>query len=198
MENTVVLKEEKIGLYPVQLIQRYSEYKKANIFVVYVPKKSSWSNSTAKVYVTKSTLEEAMEVYTKTCNQFRIADEDKKQRRAERNAVRKAETKLAAESIKVGDIFRHTSGYSMTFNDFYQVVSISGKRVKVVEIGSEITSGDAGYSGNERPLKMTDTSNLTESDLKIGTVVGMNVISVNGDYASLVEEGRSYYFNRMD
>lgn len=55
------------------------------------------------------------------------------------------------ESVKIGDIFHSSWGYSMTINSYYQVV---GKKGKTSVVLKEIKSEKVGYSdGEETPIK---------------------------------------------
>ena len=68
----------------------------------------------------------------------------------ERKANAEAEALEFAKTLKVGDIFHCGWGYSMTLNDFYQVVEItkSRKSVKVRKLNKFLTEHDGyGQSG---------------------------------------------------
>jgi hypothetical protein len=71
---------------------------------------------------------------------------DARAARIKENQVYKAEQKaknvVKAQEVQVGDIFHCGWGYSMSLNDFYQVIAKKGNKVTVREIGSEYVSGD--------------------------------------------------------
>jgi len=74
----------------------------------------------------------------------------------ERKERAEAEAVEFAKTLKVGDIFHCGWGYSMTLNDFYQVVEItkSRKSVKVRKLKKFMTSSDAyGQSGMQSCTK---------------------------------------------
>jgi hypothetical protein len=68
------------------------------------------------------------------------ADKVKKEEKKQLQKTEKVE-----DHIKVGDVYYSSWGYEQTNVDFYQVVEVKGKRVRLVEIGkSEVES--SGYS----------------------------------------------------
>lgn len=119
---------------------------------------------------------------------------EKEELRKQRLAEQKKKREELAASIKVGDLFKRSWGYDMTFNDFYQVTNIKGKKIYVRPVASEITEWYRGYSGEEKPVK----------DSFIGEEQGY-ILSPYGwikvcdyDHAYKAEWDRSYYFNRED
>jgi hypothetical protein len=74
----------------------------------------------------------------------------------ERKERAEAEAVEFAKTLKVGDIFHCGWGYSMTLNDFYQVVEItkSRKSVKVRKLKKFMTASDSyGQSGMQSCTK---------------------------------------------
>jgi len=55
--------------------------------------------------------------------------------------------------LEVGDVLNDHFSYTMTFNTFYQVVEVKGKRVTVREIEKEWISGNIGWNGQVTPIK---------------------------------------------
>ena len=56
--------------------------------------------------------------------------------------------------IKVGDILAGTWGYSMVIPVFYQVVKVTDKRIKLVELEKRMVSHDGyGQRGYEVPIQ---------------------------------------------
>ena len=107
----------------------------------------------------------------------------------------KAERQAAPRGVEVGDILVCSWGYSMTLVDFYQVVGTKGKyTVELRKIASEVTKGDAGYSGNCIGVKdaFVDDKILTKQ-CREGTV------KISSHQSARKWVGvREYYFNRMD
>jgi hypothetical protein len=67
--------------------------------------------------------------------------------------VKSAEDRLAhgnGHEFRIGDILHTSWGYSMTLNSFYQVVGVTAKSVKVVQLESEDVESD-GFVGLEQP-----------------------------------------------
>ena len=56
-------------------------------------------------------------------------------------------------AVKIGDIFNATWGYDQTNQDFYQVVSLNGRRATLRELGREITSSAGFMSNHVVPIK---------------------------------------------
>lgn len=79
-----------------------------------------------------------------------------KNREAQANARAKANEKAEEfqKSVKVGDIFWCGWGYSMSLNDWYQVVekTASGKSVKVKKLAKKNVTSDGGFSGQETAI----------------------------------------------
>ena len=53
--------------------------------------------------------------------------------------------------VKVGDIFDAYWGYSMTLHSFYQITSIKGQKVTIIELEKEWVDGD-GFQGHVMPI----------------------------------------------
>jgi hypothetical protein len=119
----------------------------------------------------------------------------------ERHAQRKADAKEAKrvalveakKNIAIGDIYVASWGYSMTIVDAYQVVGKTAAMVTLREIDMTTTSGDAGFTGEVRPIK---DAFLNEKTMKkrIGEYIKID----SSAFARKWDGERSYYFNRMD
>lgn len=117
-------------------------------------------------------------------------DELRKKRLADNKKRRDA---LLAD-IKVWDLFHRSWGYDMTFNDFYQVTKVVGKKIYVRPISSEITDWYRGYSWEEKPVK--DSFCWDEKSYLLSPHGWIKVCDYDHAYKS--EWDRSYYFNRED
>ena len=94
----------------------------------------------------------------------------------ERKAKAEAESLEFGKSLKVGDIFHCGWGYSMTLNDFYQVVEItkSRKSVKVRKLKKFMTEhdgyGQAGFQSctkNDFASDKISTHRIQDGHIKI-------------------------------
>lgn len=94
----------------------------------------------------------------------------------ERKAKAEAEALEFGKSLKVGDIFHCGWGYSMTLNDFYQVVEItkSRKSVKVRKLKKFLTEhdgyGQAGFQSctkNDFASDKISTHRIQDGHIKI-------------------------------
>lgn len=69
-------------------------------------------------------------------------------------------TTASRDDVRVGDIYHVISGYSMTFNDYYEVVSVSatGKSCTVMPLRRVIINGDINspYGCTVRPVTGVD------------------------------------------
>jgi hypothetical protein len=103
---------------------------------------------------------------------------------------------------KVGDILYSSSGYSMTFVDFYKVIKVSpsGKSVSLQPLHSDVVEGDAGYTGYVMPSNKEDRSEkpiLNKRVYPAGSH-GYSVSKVDGYAKAYKWDGKKKYFNRMD
>ena len=118
----------------------------------------------------------------------------KKNKKKQRLAEQKKRREEIAASIKVWDLFHRSWGYDMTHNDFFQVTAIKGKKVYVRPIAKKTTSGDAGYTWEEMPVK---DAFIWDEEWYILSPLGWIKVC-DYDHAYLSEWGRSYYFNYVD
>lgn len=119
---------------------------------------------------------------------------NKEEARKQRLAENKKRREELAASIKVGDLFKRSWGYDMTFNDFYQVTKVVGKKIYVRPITSEVTEWYKGYSWEEMPIK--DSFCWDEEAYILSPRGWIKVCDY--DHAYKAEWNRSYYFNRED
>ncbi len=114
-----------------------------------------------------------------------------KRKTEEYKLEKKAKNKEFKALIKVGVQLRTTFSYNMTFNDFYEVLEVKGNKVQLAELQSEWVSGDAGWTG-EVACTTIRTGKVLEGKFT------PNGLKINGRFASIVEEGATYYENHMD
>lgn len=162
-------------------------------WVYRVTKRAHWWRK-AVAYFTFRSDEEKIQKFNTFCVNESQRQNLKEERRLERLAENKKRRQELAESIKVWDLFKRSRGYDMTFNDFYQVTGVKGKKIYVRPISSEVTSWDAWYTGEEEPIK--DAFIWEERAYIISPHGGLKVCDY--DWAFKSEWNRSYYFNRMD
>lgn len=118
-------------------------------------------------------------------------------RKREERETRRAGIENLKASIKIGDLFNSTISYSMTLNQFYQVVAIDGLRVALVRIGSEKLTG-GGYSGDERAVKVDEVEAVTMKRIE-ARIVGEKILSLGYDgHAYSTTESETHYYNTMD
>ena len=103
------------------------------------------------------------------------------------------------EEIVVGDIFASSWGYSMTLNDFYQVVGKSGKSTLLLKkiAGRNIPCGGDGFSGHEEPVKDSFT-HPSAPVIKKRYLKNQYIKFASYKRATLHTEGHTYYFNTLD
>jgi len=111
--------------------------------------------------------------------------------KAEYQAEKKLRAKEFKASIKVGNYIRTTFSYNMTFNDFYEVLSIKGAKVTLAVVKSEWVSGDAGYTG-QVSCTSERTSKVVEGKF---TTAGLKIQDRYGRVCTLEE---NFYENHMD
>jgi hypothetical protein len=74
--------------------------------------------------------------------------------REELKAARKKETLAFVHLLQVGDILVSSWGWEQTNVDFYQVIEVKGKMVKIQEIAQSMPNGEEGFmTGYVIPLK---------------------------------------------
>ncbi|MGD0652262.1 MAG: hypothetical protein ABSA97_14190 [Verrucomicrobiia bacterium] len=98
------------------------------------------------------------------------------ERAAERDAFR------AADHVKVGDIFEHSWGYDQTNIEYFEVVAVGNKTVKVRQIAAKAVEGTQGFmSQTVRPCPgqfLEKTYNLTGGRVRGHEVEGALTVLV--------------------
>jgi hypothetical protein len=114
-----------------------------------------------------------------------------KTREAEKMAKRKANAEVkASDFYQVGDIVVNTWGYEQTNVDFYKVISMTGKTIKVQEIG-EIQSG---YESHGMACQvMPDPDRLFEKVYNLRVKAEGRLSSPKSYYYFHKHSGRSQY-----
>lgn len=106
--------------------------------------------------------------------------------------------------LEVGDVLNDYFSYTMTFNNFYQVVSVKGKSVTAKPIHSKM-DGD-GWTGRETPIKDAFSSNETSVFKMRGNFAKKEDVSIKSGrsgrvyYIAPKPDGTypSSYYNRLD
>lgn len=106
--------------------------------------------------------------------------------------------------LEVGDVLNDYFSYTMTFNNFYQVVSVKGKSITARPIRSD-KDGD-GWYGQETPIKNAFSSNETTVFKMRGNFAKKEDVSLKSGrsgriyYVAPKSDGTypSSYYNRLD
>jgi len=108
--------------------------------------------------------------------------------------------KAIEHNYKAGDIFRRTFGYSMTINDFYQVIETTPKTITLHRIGKKWVGGEVGFTGNVSPIKndFQPDTNFPPAILKRKPVRQGGYVVAGGDYLYPTTEGSEHYENHLD
>ena len=109
-------------------------------------------------------------------------------------AEQKAKNVVSAQNVQVGDIFRCGWGYSMSLNDFYQVISKKGNKVTVREIASEYVEGD--WMGGQ--VKCIPGSFTARGSEFTKLLKGDSFKVSDSRYAYKCDPTRSYYESHAD
>ena len=92
-------------------------------------------------------------------------------------AERKAEKQNIVNGLKVGDILHYSWGYEQTNCDFFQVVEVLPKSVKIREIGSKMVEGGGGSSMSCHSVPVPDSfpANAPVMLKKLGDSTGVGM-----------------------
>jgi len=96
------------------------------------------------------TADEAIAILARWHDNLKVKLDEKAERRTKRNDARKESTKAAIEKVQVGDIFSTSWGYDQTNVEFFKVVEVGERSIKVVQVAQKIISGD-GWGGRVIP-----------------------------------------------
>lgn len=102
--------------------------------------------------------------------------------------------------FNVGDVLNHSFGYSMTLNNYFQVIEVKGMNLVLREICSEILTGD-GYSGQERAIKDCFKNETLISKRVQVRVYGSDIsfiIKYDNGNLKLANTEKGEYYNKMD
>lgn len=100
------------------------------------------------------------------------------------------------ESVKIGDIFHSSWGYSMTINSYYQVV---GKKGKTSVVLREIKSEKEGYfDGKETPIKDSFKKDDTFTKRVKDYGYGVAAVKINDCEYAKIWSGKANLFNNND
>lgn len=98
------------------------------------------------------------------------------------------ETKI--ETCAIGDVYVSTLSYSMTSNQFYEVIAIRGSKVVLSHCAKVRTKGD-GWSGSERCGEIDRTNSITVTMRK-------GIPFVGGRALKKTTRDKDHYFNNLD
>ncbi len=154
------------------------EYKDANAIIYYTEKNGAfyaiaYSGKRSKPdfnykFKSEQSLETHISCYLKTLIE------------RERSKIERKEKRLSFEhSLKIGDILYCSWGYDQTNIDFYQVIGLIGKHVKIKEINSSMPKGEEGFmTGHVIPIKDSFTNdNIYLKKVLIGNTLKINSFS---------------------
>jgi len=98
---------------------------------------------------------------------------------------------------KVGDLLHYSYGYSMSLNDFYQIISIKNKTMICKEIASEYVNESGFMSGNVKAIK---NSFLDKKEVKANIRIQSygECITINGNRVYITTEDSTHYENHCD
>jgi len=103
-----------------------------------------------------------------------------------RELLKKEATKNMENPYKVGDIFYDSWGYEQTNIDFYQVVEVTPKSIKLREIAGDLFETNRGDSGRTKPLADQFVSEeILVKSVQIKVWADKVVYYVKGKYSSL-------------
>ena len=118
----------------------------------------------------------------------------KEERKKEWMERRKEMKRKAIDELNVWDLLHGSRWYDMTHNDFLQVCDKKWSKVFCRYVHSVITSWDAGYTGEEEPIK---DSFCDEGEWYVISPYGWIKLS-ECRRARKSEWNRSFYFNYVD
>ena len=118
----------------------------------------------------------------------------KEERKKEWMERRKEMKRKAIDELNVWDLLHGSRWYDMTHNDFLQVCDKKWSKVFCRYVHSVITSWDAGYTGEEEPIK---DSFCDEGEWYVVSPYGWIKLS-ECRRARKSEWNRSFYFNYVD
>ena len=116
----------------------------------------------------------------------------------------KAETKPAEVAneygVKVGDVFQMSWGYDQTNNDFFQVVGVTAKKVRIVEVAPSYTTEWATAMAEDRKLTFKEGEMLPRverslwiNDNENGDLKSVRDYSRDKNDPQIVISGRGHY-----
>jgi hypothetical protein len=116
------------------------------------------------------------------------------EKKAANNAAKKTANAalVASDHFNIGDIIVNTWGWEQTNVEFYQVVAVLNKKIKVVEIAHSTVEGSEGFmSCNVMPRMDAFCSDERTLSLKVDVWDGKQVVNI-------CNPERYYYFHKWD
>ena len=130
-------------------------------------------------------------IYKSVDNKIRIETEKLQKKEAQKKAM---DNLKASDYFSVGDVIVNTWGWEQTNVDFYQVIEVLNKKIKVREICSEIVKATGGMSADVTACK---DSFLNDKILLLSLKPDVNK---TGDVTScrICNPESYYYFRKWD
>ena len=168
-----VIETVTIDKYTFQIYKRPSNvkhYANKPFAVIYdkATPKGKWSKYSTIEHFVFATYEECEEYVTKLYGAIHKRLKADKKRKEEKAAAQKALN--ASEFYKVGDIVYNSWGYEQTNISFYQVLKVTAKSIKVVEVSQEMENDsmyDHGMAWNVLAVKDSFLDNAKPFTLRV-------------------------------
>lgn len=112
---------------------------------------------------------------------------------ADRKQVKKDVRANMVNPFKVGDILYDSWGYDQTNIDYFQVVSVGNRSVKIRSIGQKFVRGDAGWAETISPAKDDFIGEEMNRNLQVDSRGGIHVPSPRRGWLFPTTEGSEHY-----
>ena len=168
----------------------YSTELKKAIFYAGKSSKSWW-------FFRFGSIDEMIErIYKSVDNQIRIETEKLQKKEAQKKAM---DTFKASDYFSVGDIIVNTWGWEQTNVDFYQVVDVLNKKIRVKEIGAKIIENSM-YSHGMACELVPEKDSFVEEGRKTEYLLSLKAdIKKSGEISARICNPESfYYFRKWD
>ena len=126
-------------------------------------------------------------------NQFFANSEAYTNWKAERTAARRRGPDMS--QYTVGTILHASTSYSMTFNDYWQIVHVKGQTITMRKLKNEPVTGD-GYSGQEIAVRDCFAEGKWAEELT--RRVTSKGVAVDKNKHAHVWDGKPDYYNTLD
>ena len=141
-----------------------------------------------------SSIDEMMDrIYKSVDNQIRIENEKIEKKEAQKKVM---DTFKASDYFSVGDVIVNTWGWEQTNVDFYQVVDVLNKKIRVKEIGAKIVENSMYSHGMACELVPAKDS-FVEKGRKTEYLLSLKAdIKKSGEVSARICNPESYYYFR--